>query len=250
MRVVAGMATFPDREFTSLGDTIRSLIDQVDVLHLYLNEYESKPKWLGRFDNIKLHLGTEHYGDLKDVGKFFGLSQEYGEFVYLAVDDDGLYPQDYASKMVESLDVFDRDVIVTGHLDVFKDFEKCGGKIGNFFKPLKRYSYEHGNKDFVFGHVPGTGTVAFKSDLLEVNELLKCNNEYIGACDILIARICQRDQIPIVCLPKPKGWLLDHKGNRGGKCIVRQARASRSNDFLINEIISTFGLKTYKCSMR
>lgn len=247
MKIVGGMATFPERQWKSLGDAIRSIIGQLDVLHLYLNEYESVPKWLYRFENVIVHHGASLLGDLKDIGKFYGLSQEDGVFVYVCLDDDGIYPSDYVERMLAGLNSLEQSCFVCSHMDIFED----DTPVKDFFKPKRRVLSSIETTEIEFGHTPGTGAMVFKSDLVNVEDILNCDAKYIGRSDLLITALCQKHKIPVASIPHPKRWCLNNKKINGGvKRIYDISRADKKNNALINDIYTEYGLRAYRCGIK
>ena len=95
------MASIPER-VASLEHSVESVIDQVDTLHVYLNNYLTVPTFL-LADTIVVHRSQDH-GDLGDTGKFFASSKARGMFFTL--DDDISYPTDYVAIMRSKLEFY------------------------------------------------------------------------------------------------------------------------------------------------
>ena len=77
-KVTVSIATIPSRK-EALKATINSLINQVDKIHVYLNNYEKIPNCL-TYNSYKLktqglkkieYFRSQDYEDLGDVGKFY-----------------------------------------------------------------------------------------------------------------------------------------------------------------------------------
>src|SRR5690606_25986430 len=109
--VYAGMATIPSR-VEALDVAVASIYDQVDRLFVYLNNYDEIPLFLKR-DKISVFT-SQQFGDIKDTGKFFGLTRVQ-RGIYLSLDDDIQYPPDYAQVMKNHVVRFKNKCVVGVH---------------------------------------------------------------------------------------------------------------------------------------
>lgn len=128
MLISANMATFPARRKCSL-EAIESIYDQVDVLRIYLNEYDVVPTEYQR-DKIEVVCGPK---DLKSSGKVLWAKQP--NQYYFCVDDDILYPPDYVERTLRKLDSYNNNAIVSYHGRKFKN----NRKVSNYFKGYQEY---------------------------------------------------------------------------------------------------------------
>ena len=105
-KVTVSIATIPSRK-EALKITIDSLINQVDKIYIYLNNYEEIPNYL-TYNSYKLktqglkkieYFRSQNYKDLGDVGKFHcvGIIKGY----HFTCDDDIIYPDNYIKYMIE-----------------------------------------------------------------------------------------------------------------------------------------------------
>jgi len=128
MLISANMATFPLRKKASIK-AIESIYDQVDVVRIYLNEYESVPK-----EYIRNKIEVVYSGvDLKSSGKVFW-ANEPNQY-YFCIDDDILYPSNYVDSTIRKLQEYDDDVIVSYHGRKFRK----GQRVQNYFKGYLEY---------------------------------------------------------------------------------------------------------------
>ena len=81
-KVIAGMASIPERT-GSLKKVVDSIINQVDELHIYLNNYEEIPHFLNR-DKVTAYLSNYEKGDLGDIGKFYNVEKATGYFLSIS----------------------------------------------------------------------------------------------------------------------------------------------------------------------
>lgn len=121
------MATMPQRKNNAIL-SINSIYDQADIIRLYLNNFDEVPV---EFIDDKIEIINNSI-DLKSSGKLFWAlnSNEY----YFCIDDDILYPRDYAEYMISKLNQYNDDVIVSLHGRVMKV-----GKIESYFKDTVEY---------------------------------------------------------------------------------------------------------------
>lgn len=97
--VTAGLATIKSRE-ENVRRVIDDIMPQVDVLHIHFDKgYEDIPAWYYEIDGETTQsFGTGRYGD---AGKFFGQGLMTG--VYITIDDDLFYPDDFVERTVEAI---------------------------------------------------------------------------------------------------------------------------------------------------
>lgn len=104
--IVANLATFPPRA-NNLDLVIRSILPQVDLLNVVLNEYGSVPHSL-RHERINAYVPDEN---LLDLGKFHPRLPPGARHVF-TIDDDILYPPDYVRM---SLSMMTADRMIHGY---------------------------------------------------------------------------------------------------------------------------------------
>lgn len=190
------MATIPGRE-RSLKETVASLIGQVDKLYIYANNYKSVPDFLNQ-DKIKVFISDDWLGDLGDSGKFFNCHTYKG--YHFTVDDDIIYPGDYVSKTIESIDKYERRYVLSYHGRIFNDLP-----VHNYYHcHTAAFSCFHQVDKDVFSHIIGTGVMAYHSDTI----LIKLSAfEVPNMADIWLSKYCQENNIPRVILNHPAGWI-------------------------------------------
>lgn len=198
--IIAGMATMPGREL-SLARCCWSLYRQVDRLVVYGNGYETAAPFervAGRVANILFVPGGTC--DLGAAGKFLGLElmtlPEWGpEDLYLSVDDDFIYPADYAATMARGQRAWRG--VVTLHGTIF---------------PASMTGYgqreRHNIMTTVLADLPvemgGTGAMAFAPHQLPLtlDDFTLGNNN-----DMELSWHARRHGLPIVTLAHPRGYV-------------------------------------------
>ena len=225
-KTVVGIATIEDRK-ESLFETLRSLVNNVDIIMVYQNDYtdEDVPARLYKqYDDLDIEIKTQiyfvhgknTYGDIGDVGKFYPvfaksswmLPKSYYMFV---CDDDLIYPPDYVEKTVESLKFIDNECIVGYH-------GKC------YFEPVDSY-YRSLQEDIDCGvamnyrcldqedhsalvTIIGTGCTAWHSSLFANEPLsLAVDFPHKNMADILFSAKCNGLGISRFVLKHDAGWI-------------------------------------------
>jgi len=195
-QIFAGMATMPSR-LESLEETINSIINQVDKLYVYLNEFSHKPGFLNHPKIFSIH-SENAFGDLGDAGKFYcaGLNDGY----FFTIDDDIIYPVDYVGKTIESIEKNDRKYIITYH----------GRKY--LHKPVKSFyndadikiSYCKSYNRNIQIDIPGTGVMAYHTDTF------KCSIEdfkTVNMADVWVGKKAKEEKVNILCMSHNARWI-------------------------------------------
>lgn len=209
-RMIAGMATMPSR-LQNLARVLDRVLIQVDVLHLYLNNFKSIPDFLID-QKIRFHRSQEH-GDLRDNGKLFGLqyADRAGD-VYFTLDDDIIYPNGYCNYLLESLLKYTSRVAVGIHGIIYPAHPK------SFFRRLA-FNFTKELRHDIPVSVLGTGTMAFWADMLAFEDVKMSPT---GMADLVIAEKLRSSSVSLICLSRPKNWL-------------SEANCSLSEDSIYNE---------------
>ncbi len=198
-QVAAGVASIPTRE-ASLRRVVRALLPQVDRLFVALNGYAEVPAFLNS-PQISVFRSQE-VGDHKDNGKFLGLA-ETEDGVYLTVDDDLLYPDDYVSVLLRKLDQYAYASVVGVHgFDLAAPLDRFfeGREVIHFNESLTRDTFV----DFL-----GTGTTAFHTGRFRPRW---SDFGTAGMADVWLAIAAKRAEIPLIAVQREAGWLTDATG--------------------------------------
>jgi len=185
--VSVNMATYPLRK-ESFIKCIKQLltIDIIDIIRVYLNEYQAIPKEFPMSNKIIYFIGKEN---LKDTGKFYWASENKNEY-YFTIDDDFLYTNSYFSNHINSLKKYKNKVFVTLHGKIMNDNPKHINDCKNFY----HFSQEM-DKDICVNN-GGTGLMVFDNSIYSLPlDMFK----YHGMCDLWVASYCQKNKIPIIC---------------------------------------------------
>lgn len=186
------IASFPPRR-KQLKQVVRSLIDQVDLVFVYLNQYDEVPDFL-KHPRIIVELGGK---DLRDNGKFHFASIIPDGYCVTA-DDDIIYPKDYVETLIRKIEIYGRKACVGLHGTVFaKPFVSYfeGRRVLHFRQSLDR--------DRVVDQL-GTGTFAFHTSLWRPSSEAWPDT---GMVDAWVAVEARKKLIPLISIERKKAWL-------------------------------------------
>jgi hypothetical protein len=191
-QIIFNVASYKRHEF--LLKTIDSIYMQADVINIALNGYKSLPDDL--IDRkINLYLTDNSIGD---GFKFLCLMESEG--YYFTIDDDLIYPPEYAWLMIDRYISLGSKSIVTLHGRRFNSFpiESYYRTKSNVYQCLKNVDADQ------IVHSGGTGVMMFHTDLLSfpINEIKAPN-----MADVWLAKIARERNIPITVLKHPQGFL-------------------------------------------
>ncbi len=211
-----GIASFPERE-KSLSETVNSLYDQVDYLHIYLNNYKTVPEFLNK-PKIKTYLSSEFFGDLGDVGKFFAFFNNAAadSAYFLTGDDDIIYSKDYVKHIIDGINKYKRRSIISIHGRTFTNYPvKSYYKDNALFYPCLRE-----NKSDIRVHFCGTGVMGWHSStIMFQNE----HFSYINMADIFVSSLAHSLNIPLIIITHPANLVSESKSFNRDLSICRTA---------------------------
>lgn len=178
----------------SLLKTIKSIYNQADIINVALNDYNDIPTEL--YDKkINLFITDNSRGD---AFKFIALNNSDGYF--FTVDDDLIYPPDYADYMIKKINEYGKKNIITLHGRNFNKFP-----INSYYKSQSdKYHCLHDVSQDVKVQFGGTGVMCFHTGLL------KLNIDYFqhpNMADVWIGKAAKENGIPIICVKHKKGYI-------------------------------------------
>lgn len=197
-KIFACIASIPQRQ-NLLIKSIHSIVNQVDEVYVYLNDYseESAEKIRGLSKNkISYVIGDNSLGD---AYKFYWSDKLRG-FI-LTLDDDLIYPSDYVEKIIAGIEKYNRLSVVTFHGKIFKfpiaDYENSYIKFTSFKQDLNEDLFVHGG---------GTGCMGWHSDTIE---LTMKDFPSPNMADTHFAILAQKKKIPICLLSHKSNWIVE-----------------------------------------
>jgi len=235
--ITASLATIP-RRVAPLKEMVDSIINQVDVLQIYLNGFEDKqiPVFLFKENKIRIYRSQEEsFGDRGDAGKFFNVQNIQGW--HLICDDDIHYPADYARQMITKCDEYHRRFIVGCHGGDFNKFPLVDSYKDR--KNMSHYKKTEVAKDYLV-HFLATNSVCFHSDTIEL-----CESDFPkpNMGDIWLALACQHKEVGMLCRQKEMGWIQDCKNYDPWDSIFghRYNKTKGGNADVQTEAVNSFG---------
>lgn len=182
MKVIAGMATTEARyESAKIAAKSLSTQDWPDVI------------------TIRVSVNVQG-NDLGDAAKFVPLFENNGmdSFIFLACDDDIIYPPDYVETMVKAVES-DPGCVWSCHGRRFTRFP-----VRSYYKEGVKFHCLNEVNESGLVHAAGTGVMAFRSDLMRIEPEMFPNG---FMADIWLAGIAKTNAVPLRLVPHAAGWL-------------------------------------------
>lgn len=238
-KVIASLCSIPSRAHC-LKQTINSLVNQVDEIHIYLDKYKETPCFLKNNEKIFIYHSNQYSKDYRDNAKFIHykkLKEKYNEFYYFTCDDDIIYPLDYVHTLIGNLKEYNNQVVVGVHGVI------CIENPTKYFS--QRYVY-HFIKDELSSpklvNNLGTGTVAFHSTaILDLNI---DDWKRGGMVDIYFSNECYRHKVPLITVARHSYWLKEAEGSVDTPNLYNEF--TKKEELIVNELnkISPLGYKS------
>jgi hypothetical protein len=193
--IYGAMATYPAR-FGNLGKVIDSILPQLDMLYVYINESDFIPECL-LHDKITPLLGKDHEGDLSATGKVYPLNYIKDGYCF-TLDDDFVFPADYISRMKHAIDRFDKKAIMTVHGSIFAPNADW------YYERSIVYEVKQALDTYRFVNLPGSATLAFHTSTLDIQY---SDFPKTPMVDLQFAIQALEQQVPILAIPREESWL-------------------------------------------
>lgn len=206
MKIVVGMATFDARREYAMR-AIKSLEYQVDQIVLYDNSINP---------------------DITDNGKFYALQTIKEPAYFFSCDDDIIYPVDYVVRMIEWIERFNGQAIVTHHGRILK------GKGLNYYTGHYSYSCMRSVYGDARIHVAGTGVSAFRTDVFKPHQIVQSPDHRMA--DLVFSLEAAKAGIPIHIVPHMPGYFQDLKVPLDLTCYGKEVQAPIRQGQLADEI--------------
>lgn len=188
--ITANIATYPARE-KSLKVMLNSIDGQFDKVRVCLNGYTQPPSWLP--DWVDWRIPTN---DLADNGKLWALDFITSHEIFCTLDDDIIYPKDYARFMAKGVEDYEAIVTLHGRYMV-KPSSKYYGQHRHYFHCFETV------KEPAYLNCPGTGVMAFNTSYFKPSNI--STDPRLKMVDLVFAEKAAEAAKKIVLLP--------HRGN-------------------------------------
>ncbi len=211
MKITANIATYPPR-LHALKQCVASLYDQVDEIHIMMNEYTEDmiPEFL--VDLMQCHpqkiyctLSTINY---TDNGKFIQLDNHYlmrEPQYYFTCDDDLIYPPDYVEKTIENIKKYGSIVTYHGRLIRQKGVD--------YYLKHQAFKCLSGQSNDFLIDVCGTGVTAFDTRYFHPRGL--ASHKLQRMSDLIFSLEAAKQGKKIGCCARKYGWIkaIQHEEN-------------------------------------
>lgn len=223
-KITVSIASIPSR-IIPLEITINSLISQVDILNVYLNNYKNIPSFL--YNKKIIVMRSQDYKDLGDIGKFYWIDKIDG--YHFTCDDDIIYPNNYIQSMIKEINKYNG--FISYHGVIFKQPFK------SFTNSKTTYHFRRfvGNDYLV--NLLGTGVMGYDADIIKIPlDIFKHKN----MADIFIAIFAKNKKIPCMVIKHKKNYLKDYyKENSSFFFLFKSFISNISNKSKKNDNIQT-----------
>ena len=198
--VTVSLTTLPDR-VDLLEQALDSIYDQADTIHVYLDGHTEIPECLIHKNGSprkKLDfLTSSACGSWGARGKFYWAENVTG--YHLTIDDDIVYPDDYADRLIDGIERHRREAIVgvLGHRFVALD--------KGFYSGRTTYTLRMPIPNDVAVHSVGSGTMGYHSDTIRFSidrDFPTKNME-----DLYVGVMAKRAGVPLFVIARPPDWL-------------------------------------------
>lgn len=189
---IVQIASLPNR-VESLSRTVRSLIGQVDLLFVALNNYKDVPPFLTNNRKIVYALMDNSLGD---AAKFYDVDQRNG--YVLTCDDDLAYPEGYVGYMINGIKQHGGIVTLLGKRYDNRPIQSYRAGYSALYRVLIS------RPSAVEVHLGGTGCMAFHTDDFKVtiDDFLEPN-----MADLWVAKLAHEQGVKITVLPHHARYL-------------------------------------------
>jgi hypothetical protein len=187
----ASLATIPNRPVEAV---MRSLRPQVDVLAVHVNG-PVVPECVRELADEVIH---DPQDKLRCMSRLVWVEEarKRGCSTYLPVDDDLLYPHNYAEVMAYEVAQWHGEALVSL---LTRRYE---GTVTRWLEPSARIYWDSELRVGAWHNFPGVGVMAFDPR----KHAIPCELAPYGS-DGYIAEWAQRNHVPIWNPPHPQGWL-------------------------------------------
>lgn len=227
--ISANMASFPLR-IKEFERAVYSIIPNVDILRIYLNEYVDIPEFLIN-DKIKIFRGD----DIKDTGKYIGLSETKHNEIFFSVDDDFEYSTLYFVKHIQFLEEHDYSILLSTHGRKLKDLNKYPYQYEN----CEKMSSCTKNNDFDLDvDIIGTGVMCFKPSIINLtfDEFSGCS----GMTDIHVSRFARKNNIKMFARKHTSDEIVNLIFDPKSESYKKSLWEQQFNDYAFRERIMYF----------
>ncbi len=220
VKIAASMASVKGRE-AMVVDAVMSLYPFVDKVRVYLNLYDQVPAGL-KLPRVEI-ARSQQFGDDGDAGKFFWVEDKSYD-LNLICDDDLMFPADYVREMVGALKRYGNKAVIGIHGVLMK--QPTPAYYDEKFRHVRRYPHAASEDSQV--HVLGTGAVLYDRRTLT---LQRRDFQFRNMADIWLTEKAQEQDVPLICLARPRNWIMQNKVAGGVPTIYDASHGKQKTAF-------------------
>ncbi len=199
--VIASMASIPDRR-EMLADAVASLLAQCDRVRVFLNHYPDVPEFLAH-PRIDIRR-SQDWDDKGDAGKFGWIDLDEPPGYRVIVDDDLVFPPDFAQAAVAAVRRHGDHAFVGLHGVLLRQ------PLVRYYDPASRHVFHFANPLNVDTTVHVLGTNAFCHHSATLG-LRWADFQHCNMADIFVATHAQARGIPMVAMARARNWVQQNR---------------------------------------
>ncbi|GJQ11350.1 hypothetical protein GpartN1_g3141.t1 [Galdieria partita] len=183
-----------------LYDSLYSLAPQIDIIYLYLNDYEHIPSFL-HVDFVQI-VSCPESSDLGDIGKFYVTPHADYHFT---LDDDIIYPWDFVMEMISCYTSLPQPALLGVH-GVMLDQEKLFRQ--DYFQSRTVISLEMAVPCPCQVNILGTGAMLYQPRSFNIPKEIFIEK---NMADIYIAILAKSRNINLFIVNRSSYWLTEQR---------------------------------------
>jgi hypothetical protein len=205
-----------------LRDCVSSLLVQCDRVRVFLNEYPDVPAFL---DHPRVEVRrSQDWDDRGDAGKFFWIDRDRDAGGYrLIVDDDLIFPPEFAATMTGKVAALDNKAVFAAHGVLLRQ------PIGAYYETSSRattFHFGHQLDQDRGVHIGATNAMCFHAEAVQMrwSDLKHCNS-----ADLWLALYAQDKGLPVLTPARPRDWIRENRQASPSETIYNHSlRRTRS----------------------
>ncbi|MGV3548654.1 glycosyltransferase family 25 protein [Rhizobium sp.] len=238
--VIASMASIPKRR-PMLRDCVNSLLLQCDTVRVFLNEYEDVPDFL---DHPRVEIRrSQDWDDKGDAGKFGWIDEADEPGYRIIVDDDLLFPPDFARVICKTVADNDNRAIAAMHGVILRQpvtayYDASCRSVFHFQNALTRDRT---------CHVLGTNALCYHSDAVK---LRWADFMFRNMADIFLAQYARDNALPMIAIARRQYWVRQNDQEGGFETIYESSHKKNKSKFDSSLIQDALVKRSYPLTMQ
>ena len=232
--VLASMASIPSRR-DMLADCINSLVVQCDKVRVFLNNYPDVPDFLVH-PKIEVRR-SQDWDDRGDAGKVFWLEQDKTPGYRLIVDDDLIFPPDFAEVMCAKVAAKEKKAIYAAHGVLVRQ------PVKNYYDDRSRAATFHFARALAEDHrvhIGATNALCLHSDAISMHW---DDFKYSNSADMWLALHAQEKNLQVLTPARPSNWVRENRHAAPDETIYNHSRnrtRTRFDSSLVQDAVLKF----------